>query len=1154
MGRIAADTLPNMPVEVSVVPVGLPPRITHKEASLDNLRNLFSHFGATSTGAPIRGSLDSQLEEIRRRLVGDKSDDLEDLANGGIHFVFQYKISRCVGAALHIAVQCPDGHDITRVLLERGADVKMPALYKSFDMSAHVFPIHLAVQSGDPQIMKLLIEAGGDVNAPSLRDGKAHFYPLHEAAFFVQPSAVQFLLDFDAEVDKVNSKKMTPLHVAAQVGAAKVSEILISAGASKESLEEKDRTPLQVAVEAGVFEARQLFLLGNWCIKDVVTVAKFCPSATEEFLHGLHRENRGREFKGLSDAIYITECGEKLANGKWTKKDLIDDRPRYVNKSWKGAELFWDSDRRIWCITKTDDDAEQRIMYYSRETTDVIPDIGWVCECGADAPPTIVPDPDTSMVAHWIVLMDRAPDAGDELLEILTTTPPEESVFHHALPTQAMVTEMRCDYKLDKTWKYDLSRMDEDTKQPSKTEQQLYPEWHDKLAPKSHQKNLKKGKTRRASEVGAHEVAQAAQASVAAIINMHQHLGVQDKQKPVHIRLLQMPGIICVDVMQVFASTEHLGIFRSQGAQAILNYTWHSFVRRYHTAQLAHRIVELAVLLSLIWLSPGAVEPKFMHEFWYQFYLHCACSILFVAAMKESVCELFQMRGFVTILLKPEEYFGNALNYIDLASLAVFDVYAIHMQLYLTGIIVLNRDWLLRISALLATGKWIQMLYTLRPYNMRFIGVNDFIPILHSFKNMGGMFIIVCFFFSAFCHAAIILKDRPYTGVVSTIVYLFRGLVMQDGDGVNMILALGDGTEATGNVTTRLFLFVSIVTFCIVLLNVFIAVIGEAYSAAFSEAAALHLKERASICVSCMLQPEWPPRRGVFFNTFKKITRCCTRRLHPNGEGRLRTPSLRLACGPVKAYLLMLLAVFPVWAGLLAGAATRAAKGGRPLDSFWAFLLHPIFPSMVLLVVELVANSFMTQRPWQREVDSDRSFLWWCAPVSVSAASAEQESSKSIEHMARRLQGLEACVRDLMAEVREAREQAREQQLEQQLPLMPSPSPHFSPPMLSPPERRTTKARTRITYTKRQGSFPGRVPSPLTLPRPSTANSGSGAVPVSREVLPKTVPLARVGRCLAWRDWVRQGVTGQHPSTTRRHTRRLEQRSGGTCPPRLCIH
>ncbi len=77
---------------------------------------------------------------------------------------------------------------------------------------------------------------------------------------------------------------------------------------------------------------------------------------------------------------------------------MIDDRPRYVNKKWKGAGLCWNSDRRIWCITKTDDDAAQRIMYYSRETTDVIPDIGWVCEVGAEVPPTILPDPDTFMV------------------------------------------------------------------------------------------------------------------------------------------------------------------------------------------------------------------------------------------------------------------------------------------------------------------------------------------------------------------------------------------------------------------------------------------------------------------------------------------------------------------------------------------------------------------------------------------------------------------------------------------------------------------------------------------------------------------------------------------------------------------------------------
>ncbi len=84
---------------------------------------------------------------------------------------------------------------------------------------------------------------------------------------------------------------------------------------------------------------------------------------------------------------------------------------------------------------------------------------------------------------------------------------------------------------------------------------------------------------------------------------------------------------------------------------------------------------------------------------------------------------------------KPDAYIGNALNYIDLP---VFDVYAVMRELHVTGVGELNKDWLFRISARIAFTKCVQVLYTMRPFNLCFFGVEDFTPVLHTFKNMGG--------------------------------------------------------------------------------------------------------------------------------------------------------------------------------------------------------------------------------------------------------------------------------------------------------------------------------------------------------------------------------------------------------------------------------
>jgi len=366
-----------------------------------------------------------------------------------------------------------------------------------------------------------------------------------------------------------------------------------------------------------------------------------------------------------SDALFVGDCGEKKANGLWFQIAIQCGRPQYQMPSWEGT-ISWNRDSKQWRMDKVDDGCT-RILYVSAEDTDVVPDAGWVAVNGKEGPPSIIPDQSASMVAHWIELMQRAPDAGDELLEILTTAPIEESAFHHALPTQAVISDMNCDYKMEKTWKCNTETLGEE-----KQNHRRWPQWHEQLAP-PHKIKVAKRRLSHSRDV-------ATKGTSYTFKDMARKLGVKTNVTPVHIRMLQMPGVISVEVLQALAETEHLGIFRSQAAQAILKYTWESFVRRYHTVQLIHRFIELFLLVSLIWLAPWVAHGTgWTDTFWYHFYLHCVSSFLAVSAAKDTFQEFNQCRGFFVILFTPEAYLLNGFNYLDISNIALFNVYACHM-------------------------------------------------------------------------------------------------------------------------------------------------------------------------------------------------------------------------------------------------------------------------------------------------------------------------------------------------------------------------------------------------------------------------------------------------------------------------------------------
>jgi len=117
--------------------------------------------------------------------------------------------------------------------------------------------IHQAAAEGSLEKVDSLLKLDPDLLQTT---DESAYTPLHRAAYNNHPEIVRLLLDRGAEVNAVSGSGSTPLHGAAYGGYTETAELLLTAGAEIDPANRYGFTPLLSACAAGRFEAARLLL------------------------------------------------------------------------------------------------------------------------------------------------------------------------------------------------------------------------------------------------------------------------------------------------------------------------------------------------------------------------------------------------------------------------------------------------------------------------------------------------------------------------------------------------------------------------------------------------------------------------------------------------------------------------------------------------------------------------------------------------------------------------------------------------------------------------------------------------------------------------------------------------------------------------------
>ena len=125
----------------------------------------------------------------------------------------------------------------TRFFIEIGADIDLCLPWEPL-------PLGLAVENGDFEIVKLLIESGANPNKGGVDNS-----PMHDAVGMERIDLIHLLIQAGAELHTRYHNDETPLMVASYRGNLTIVEILIKAGSCILLTDESGENALEIAID-----------------------------------------------------------------------------------------------------------------------------------------------------------------------------------------------------------------------------------------------------------------------------------------------------------------------------------------------------------------------------------------------------------------------------------------------------------------------------------------------------------------------------------------------------------------------------------------------------------------------------------------------------------------------------------------------------------------------------------------------------------------------------------------------------------------------------------------------------------------------------------------------------------------------------------------
>jgi len=748
--------------------------------------------------------------------------------------------------------------------------------------------IHVAALHGaGAPILQTLIDsqANPEEEATFMKQGQlGHFQAIHLAAGRGHVGVLKMLLDAGVNPDTKTQQNWKPnytaLHEAAFFQQSAAVMLLLSRNADTRALNVTGQTALHIAALQGLDASGE-----PTCCKMLVAYQADIQA----------KDSRGK-----------TPLNLAMENGRYPYSRL------YVLTGTTFDELLK--------VARSSPGAASELLRDHRSNRNAIHS-SWIHALSQEAS-------EEDVMTKWISLVGISPQAGEAVIEALSVVPDVKNGTHHPLPRRGSIPEGKgflCEYMPSSTWEY------------YETEDQPYPEWHQKLCPglETHKKRAGPATTKSQGmlrKLYAFVTGQSRDKSKSNLVGAYVEetnltnqadglksaLPGQDaggELVPVQVFIVKLPGIICPSVMHVLSSIQDRNIFSKIGVRAIVGYTWNAVVQYHYYAKTAQRIVMLALLF--IWvLSPPPENSGTRKAFW---------SIFFTLVHLELLNELLEVRGYIVKLRQPELYFRKKKNLFDYMSISSGLV-----LLYMTFQDYKIEEWHIFLAGIIL-GRWVMLTWTCRAFGW---AGQRILPILQaSFVPMAGIMLVTTFIFAGFGHAfAALTTGGANTDQLEVLIGTIRLLLLGDGDGVNTVLALYDGVE-TGSVVTFVFLCAAVTVFCICILNLFIAVHGEAYDTVQEVAHISFLQERAAISLQCLLMPKWPPVGW--------------------GSAYYLSNPVRVAVG---VYVLS----FALWIILLLSDE-----------------LHASVASAALLLGVFLAECILSQLPWEKEVGHQH-FLWVC--------------------------------------------------------------------------------------------------------------------------------------------------------------------------------